>query len=101
MLNNQQLKDGLKRVTYKPEFSFYIYEPDDIQGVYILIEVSTRNAYNSKDTVQLEIKSPVPPMRNSYEFHRWLLWRIKQIELHELLEWFKIDGECMIDPHDI
>jgi hypothetical protein len=58
------------------------------------------DGYNPKQTVQVRIRSAIPPMFDTNHFGYWLLWRLDQIERHECREYLKRDGVCLFDPHD-
>jgi hypothetical protein len=62
--------------------------------------VSLPDAAHDGHHVNLRIHSPIPPMRDAACYFTWLIWRLRVVEVHELLEWFKVDGSPWIDPHE-
>jgi len=57
------------------------------------------NSYRPAESVELRIHSPIPPMADEDAFLGWVAWRLRVIAVHEMLEWFKLDGSPYIDPH--
>lgn len=99
MLTIYQIKQILSKVSYKPGWVFEVSEPDDVQGLRLSIHVTMEDSYKPGNSTELHIHSPIQPLDNQDAFLRWLLWRLKLVEMHELLEWFKVDSKPWIDPH--
>jgi hypothetical protein len=86
------------RVTYKPGWSFHVYM-DDWEGPHILIVAPTPNAYCPTETIDLGIRSAMPPFFSADAVHVWLMWRLDRIETHELREFYRVDDVAIADPH--
>lgn len=100
MLSTPTLKELIEQVQYKPGWSFHVAEPDGLQGPYLFIEVEVANAYDPDKTVILYINSPIPSLIKTHaNFFEWVMWRIRQAEIHELMEFYRVDGEIYLDPH--
>lgn len=99
LLNEDDLNNLLFDVTYRPGWNLKVHTPDPYQGLFLSVIAEVANAYDPSSTTELRIHSPVPPMHTPAEFYRWLLWRLKQIEIHESMEWFQIKGKPYCDPH--
>ena len=100
MLNTHDLQDAVETITYKTGFSLNVMEPDLLQGPYLFILINQPNAYDQGATeVQLRIHSPIPPMKDYEAFFDWVLWRLKMVEIHECMEFFRVDGKIYLDPH--
>jgi hypothetical protein len=99
MLDKTQLENALAKVTYMPGWSLSIVEPDSIQGVMLFIHGYVPNAYDDNGEVELRIFTPIPTMFSELGFYTWVMSRLKAVVLHELCEWFRVDGKLFIDPH--
>lgn len=98
MLSHHAIEAIVARVTYKPGWSLVIRDLP-VQGTYLSVYAELENSYQPGTTVPLRIHSPVPPVADADAFLTWLAWRLRMIEVHELLEWLKIDDKPWIDPH--
>lgn len=99
MLSVAELVIVIEKVTYKPGWDLIVREPDSVQGPYLSVLVELENSYRPGETVPLRIHSPIPPCPDEDAFLGWVAWRLGRIELHEVLEWFKVSGSPWIDPH--
>jgi hypothetical protein len=99
MLSRAEIADQLERVSYKPGWSFEIYE-HRWEGPHIFIVAPTSNAYRPSETIELGIRSPLPPFADADALHAWLMWRLGRIESHELREFYRVDGQPIADPHE-
>lgn len=97
MMTVAQIADTLARTTYRPEWTFTVYE-DEYEGVHIRIVAPVDNAYDGKP-ITLGINSPLPPFDTRAELLRWLGWRLRRCESHESREWLQYDGKPVSDPH--
>jgi hypothetical protein len=98
MLSTTEIAEELERVSYKPGWSFEAYE-DRWEGPHILIVVKAVSAYRPVETLDLGIRSALPPFAHPSDLHDWLMWRIGRIEMHELREFYRVDGRLVDDPH--
>jgi len=86
MLTTEQLADELTRITYRPGWAFTV--------------ATVQNGYNPDNTIDLGIDSRIPDIITTPElFHRWILWRVLEVESHECREYLRIDGHLYRDPH--
>lgn len=106
-LDIDSVKTFLEGVTYKKGWEFEVYD-NPFDGIYIQIRTEVPNAYyveggDSPKTVPLRINSPVPTVALESYRHLgdWLLWRIIRVETHEAMEFFKVDGYMLYDPHNV
>lgn len=65
----------------------------------MVITTVVPDAYHLDKTVTLDVHSMLPPMRKEDDLKNWLMWRLARIEVHEMREFFRIDGEVADDPH--
>jgi hypothetical protein len=98
VLTTSELDTHLRRVTYKPGWSFTVYD-GRWEGQHLVIRVVTPDAFAPSDQVTLDIHSALPPMDTPGQFDRWLMWRLGRIECHEMREWYRVDGRPASDPH--
>lgn len=100
MLSDQQIADEVRRMTYKPGWALSVFYPDEFQRLYFAVDVDLPNSYKPDETVMLHIESPLPPMGDADQLRAWVLWRLTKVEIHEAMEWLKVDGKMFRDPHD-
>jgi len=101
MLTTQQLADELDRITYRPGWTFSIYT-DVHQGPTLRIIATVQDGYHPDNTIDLGINSRIPDIITTPDlFHRWLLWRVLEVESHEAREFFRIDGDLLRNPHPV
>lgn len=98
MLTTAEIQTELDRVTYKPGWSFRVYD-GRWEGQHIAITVCLPNSYRADEPLVLDVHSPMPPLRDTSHLHEWLMWRLGRIEIHELREFYRVDGVCVNDPH--
>jgi hypothetical protein len=98
MLSIQQVQAHLARVSYKPGWSFEAYQ-GAWEGHHIVINTQVPDAYGPGRTVTLNVHSMLPPLEDTSALERWLMWRLARIEVHEMREFFRVDGKIVDDPH--
>lgn len=99
MLTTQQLVDELTRITYRPGWVFTVHT-DVHEGPTLRIVASVQDGYNPDATIDLGIDARIPDIITTPDlFHRWLLWRVLEVESHECREYLRIDGHLYRDPH--
>jgi hypothetical protein len=98
MLSTEQVNAELARLTYKPSFTFRAYD-DAWEGQKVRIVCTVPDSTNPGETVDLGVDSFLPPMDDEWDVRRWLAWRLQRIEIHESLEFLKLDGAPIWDPH--
>lgn len=96
----QTAKDYLSRVTYRPGWTFEIYQ-GAFEGPHLHIYAEVADSNNPDKMIPLDIHSPIPLMvLNDIEnFMGYLAWRLKIIETHEMREWLKWDNKVVFNPH--
>lgn len=98
MLTFTELSDELSYYTYRPGWMMTLWE-DPMQGILLHIVAEVENAYDTSEPVVLKINTWLPPMHTKKQFGEFLAWRLRQIEIHESMEWLKRRGVCLEDPH--
>ena len=92
------LAEHTQRLTYKPGFTLEVRD-GRWEGQHFVINGPVPNAYRPDEQTNLDIHSPLPPMRTLSDYERWIGWRLGRVEHHEMREWFKRDGKPIWDPH--
>lgn len=102
MLTTAELRDALDAVQYRDGWIMSIGVDQD-EGPFLRIIAPVANSYDG-DPIDLGISTYISPNdRISTElFYRFLIWRLKRIEIHEAREMFRYrtTGEPVFDPHD-
>lgn len=104
----RRIQDILDRMTYKPGWKITISRPEDC-GVQNYWEPITLHA--RYPTIDITTGKPITlslvrsiPLESAETVPEDALidligYIIKNFEMHEFDEWFKIDGVCVRDPH--
>lgn len=98
MLSTAELQNILKKVSYKPGWSFEIYD-GEWEGQHLRITTVVPNAYSLNDNLEIDVHSVLPPIPDEQYFHIWLMKRLARIEVHEMREFYRVDGKIVDDPH--
>lgn len=93
-LNEEPLRDILRKFTYKPDWSF------TIRDGMLIIKTFAPDTDDMKSIVPVSTVASIPRfVRAEFPWDRWLLDQIMSVEDHEAREFFKIDGVKVFDPH--
>lgn len=108
MNNDQQapypwvLEGLLNHLTYRPGYTFRLARMDrgqDSQGLTLDITVTTPDSYDQDKTISVHHYMPVPPAAyNRRSWKWWLFKQISEVEQHERMEFFRIDGKPVYPP---
>lgn len=98
MLTFEQLSAELAQYTYRPGWTLTLW-CDDFGRVLFYVVATVPDAYSPEKTTELRITAWVPPMQTPGQFAVWLAWRLREIEFHEAMEFFRRDGKPVFDPH--
>lgn len=100
-LTYEELRTELARYSYRPGWDLSIFlDPWESSCLYVVADVP--DAYNPGHTVELRIRSAIPPIPSAEYFGIWLTWRLQMIESHEGREYLQLreTGRPLYDPHD-
>lgn len=94
------IQEWLDRFEYMPGWKFHV-EPGHPEGTLIQIRFTVPDSYHSLELQAQGVWSFVPPVAcmDSERFFDWLHWRLTRIAIHEVGEFFKVDGKRPYDPH--
>lgn len=81
-----------------PGWSLEFYE-DPWEGPHVHIVATLPDAYRPGETIDIGVRSAIPPLRDASSLHYWLTWRLTRIFSHEVREFLKVDGKAVFDPH--
>jgi hypothetical protein len=100
MLTEVEVNEALARLTYKPGWAFTYYLGEH-EGPHIRVYAAVENSYSPGELVELDIHLSIPlrTMETAGDLYDYLLWRVERAEIHETMEWFKVDGKPWVDPH--
>jgi len=98
MLPVSKLKELTSYVSYKPGWEFEVYEHQH-DGPHLVVRVRLEDAQNAGHMTHLRYDDALPPFETNKQYFEFLLWRLKRIETHECLDFFKVSGETYNDPH--
>jgi hypothetical protein len=95
-----RMNAALAGLVYKNGWTFSVYT-DEWEGPHIFIVARLPNSYKPSETLDVGVRSAIPPMETVADFHRWLMWRIIRIESHEAREFLRYShgGGPVFDPH--
>ena len=98
LLTTEQIQAHLDTITYKPGWSFRVYD-GRWEGQHIVIRTEVADTYNPGESTTLDVHSMLPPMRDVQALEEWLAWRLGRLEIHEMREFLKRNGQIIFDPH--
>lgn len=97
-LSYEELVAEIARYSYRPYWTLSVLShPYD--GPTLFVVAPVLDGYDSSKTIDLGVRSPIPPMHSTGQFGEWLLWRLLLIESHECREMLRYNGDLIADPH--
>lgn len=99
MLSFEELKELTRQVTWVPGSRFSV-AMDRLEGPVLIIEITLPDSTTPDKSIDLRIVTFIPPVETKRHYMNWLLYRLNRIAVHESTEWFKINGERWINPHE-
>jgi hypothetical protein len=101
----QVLADLVKRVGYKADEDWMVWLEDDLErdpgsrGMTLIIQRCGPDSYHPERIIRVNHYFPVPPATyNERSWRWWLFQRFGDVEVHELMENFKVDGKPVYPP---
>lgn len=88
----------VRKINYRPGYRFTVFR-HPFEGLCVRVELSTINAYRKTEMQDQVLNIPVPPIVSAEHFHDFMKWRLARFELHELNEFYFVDGHVLHDPH--
>lgn len=97
------LADLVSRLTYRKGWMFSLRDVDRGQGsegLTLSVYGQYPDTYNPEQLIRVVHYFPVPPAAyDERSWRRWLFERVLEVERHEAMEFFRIDGERPYAPH--
>lgn len=84
------------RVTYKPGWTFQLAEVDrgqGCQGLTLMIGATVPESFGRGTVDILHLMPVLPAAYDEESWARWILEQIEMVERHEMLEFFRVDGQ--------
>lgn len=95
-----QIGELLARFTYKPGWRFELVSDFDALGWALSVDFPAPHAMETGEWTVVHSVYRVPWILSSEEhFWIWLQGILKEVEFHELREFFKVDGVALWRPH--
>ena len=91
-----------ERITYKAGWNISLYMDETMHRPVLYVVAEVDDAYKLDKKVKLYIRALVPTyvITTERDFFLWVLQRLQEAEIHECLEFFKVDGDQLFNPHD-
>lgn len=104
MISVSFFQDRLDRIKYKPGYAFNITRVSPDNSVYLdmyMLDITAHvlDAANPTEKIRLNFSAAFDPQDINLPFEEFVLNQIKIMEMHEVNEWFKIDGFHLNEPH--
>ena len=93
----------VKHCSYRPRWVVMLYHNYDrgqgSVGTTLIITTATVNSHDHRQPTRVDHLFPVPPAAfDERSWRRWLFECFHQVELHECMEFFEIDGSKPYSP---
>jgi hypothetical protein len=100
-LTLEELQRELTRYKYRDGWDMTIFQ-DPWEGAVWYLRADVVDGYDPSKTIEVRIRSNIPPIPDAAYFAVWLQWRLNQVELHEAREYLQVreTGRPVYDPHD-
>lgn len=95
------LGEVVDAVTYVDRSRFALERDDDANYALLYIFITAPNSYRDDRADRHTRHEFVVPVA-TYDRENWIRWlfeQLKSIEIHEVCEWFKVDGQRVYPPH--
>lgn len=93
----EQAQEILARITYKPGWKIELV---DFGFVKVSIRHKATDANDPNRTIDIRFEQGVELIHTDEKrLVDWIFICVRAAEIHEIEEWFKIDGHCFRDPH--
>jgi hypothetical protein len=98
---HKKYQDMLKRISYKPNVRLGLSLESDI--AILRITIKTPDSNNPEMDVLISHTDAIPlSTLLTMDFDRFVQWvhtRVRIMEIHEMGEFFRVDGRMIADPH--
>lgn len=105
-----RMRSILERITYKPEWRFEVtsmaptLKVQEAFNLYICfaaqnVEKQSERIFIGSNTILSSWE--IEPLSDKEIVDRIISHKIRKMEEHEFMEWLKLDGFCVRDPHSV
>lgn len=105
MPSYSKLADLISRISYKPGWKFELRRETFLYSVtssMLIITATVKDSRNPENTVEFVMQRMVPEYLTDQElFLKWVKHTLMECEIHEMREFFRLDGELVDDPHAV
>lgn len=91
----------LKRITYKPNFTFRFVSEGPIVKMYIAAAFPDSDDPERMTSANMEASFHIYHMQKTEYILDWFWDHLQGFECHEMHEWFKVDGVKRWNPHQV
>jgi hypothetical protein len=101
MMTEYEVRELLKRFTYKPGWKFEptTYFSTNPGEMTMAIRYEAEDAFNPGRQIIVGTRKRFVAPVNEQMFWANMLSMIESVERHEAREWFKVDGQMPFNPH--
>lgn len=89
----------LERLHYKPGWKFSIMRNTESGFMTLVVQAAVENVEAPHEKVQINMTETVHPEMTDDEFINTVCSAICKMEMHEVDEYFKVDGRHYREPH--
>lgn len=91
----EAIREVLKRFTYRPHWRFEVNEG------FLTVTMLVVDADEPDQNIVLTFTQTIPryAFMHDFDWTRWLFEQVRNIEHHEMQEFFRIDGRPVYEPH--
>lgn len=96
------LEDEVKKLRYKPGWSFH-YTPPTYESCFSILRITATVLHSiTLEPVEFTIQRLIPfdLMSNVQNFLTWVKSVLAEAEIHEMREFFRYDDELVDNPHE-
>lgn len=90
------IAEWLTAVEYR-DWRFELHDHDE--GPLLSISFTVPDSRQPGEMQDQRVWVFIPPMTRANDFYRWLRWRLARIAVHEVGEFFRVNGTIWADPH--
>lgn len=102
-MTNERVSNLIRRVTYKPGWSFSVkYAATSWDYGQLVITAQVRDSRGSQREITIQHQCIIPESMIELDeayLLRWLQSCIMEVERHEMQEFLRLDGLLVDDPH--
>jgi hypothetical protein len=99
MIKTEEAQAWIKSIKYKPKWNIYINENKGGPTLAMAVWVPDVRTPGKETMLVHQVKIPMT-LCGKLQFINWVFRKVQQMELHEAMEWFTVEGRRIFDPHE-